>query len=155
MNPKVIDEAGFSVIGIAVRTSNTREMTSQGMIPSQWNRFMSENLLAAIPARTDSAIIAVYTDYVGDADCTYTFLIGARVEPGVTAPSNMVRKDVPAGRYVIFPSERGPVERVVVEAWQRVWSSDVKRALKADYEVYDERAADLRNAQVDLHVGVE
>lgn len=155
MNTKVVEEGGFAVIGIAVRTSNALEMTPQGVIPRHWHRFMSENVLTAIPHKKDSALIAMYTDYAGDSDCTYTFLIGARVESGTGVPAGMVRKEVPAGRYAIFPSERGPVERIVVEAWQRVWSSDIQRALQADYEVYDERAADLQNAQVDLHVGVE
>jgi predicted transcriptional regulator YdeE len=66
---------------------------------------------------------------------------------------------VPAGRYAIFTSERGPVQKVVVETWQRIWfelpSADNLRTYIADFEVYDERASDPANAVVDIYVGVK
>jgi len=32
MNPKVVEKAGFTVIGISARTSNAKEVTDEGMI---------------------------------------------------------------------------------------------------------------------------
>ncbi|HWX93341.1 MAG TPA: GyrI-like domain-containing protein [Terriglobales bacterium] len=160
MKPKVVEEAGFTVIGIEVRTSNAKEMSSDGAIPKQWARFMQENLAARIPNRADSSILAVYSDYASDKDGEYSFLIGARVKSAREMPPGMVAKKVPAGRYAIFTSHKGPVAKVVVETWQQIWavprsSPGGDRAYRGDYEVYDERAANPEDTQVDIHIGIK
>src|SRR5258708_21830478 len=76
MNPRVVQQGGFTVVGIAVRTSNAKEMTSDGVIGKQWGRLMAEGLLAKIPNKTDKPIVAVYTDYATDHDGEYTFVLG-------------------------------------------------------------------------------
>jgi len=154
MNPKMVDETGFVVIGIAERTSNAREMSGEGIIGKQWGRFLQENLLAQIPSKVDSAIVAVYTDYASDQDGEYTFVIGARVKAEAEAPVGMVATTVPAGRYALFVSETGPVGEVVMKTWQDVWAAGIDRAYRADLEVYDERAGDPGNAVVEVRVGV-
>jgi predicted transcriptional regulator YdeE len=160
MNQKVVEEAGFTVVGIAARTSNAREMTTEGVIARQWGRFMQESLAAQIPNKADLSIVAVYTDYAGEQDCEYTFVIGARVKSVTEIPSGMVAKKIPAGRYALFTSEKGPVEKIVVETWRKIWSVPKSapggdRAFQTDFEVYDQRAANPRDAQVDVYVGVK
>jgi predicted transcriptional regulator YdeE len=160
MNPKVVDDAGFDVIGIAERTTNANEMSGEGVIGKQWGRFFQDNVLARIPNKADASIIAVITDYASDKDGEYTHLIGARVTSTVDVPAGMVVKKVPAGKYAIFTSEKGPVAEVVVGTWKRIWTLPKTapggdRAYKADYEVYDERARDPENTQMDVHVGIK
>jgi predicted transcriptional regulator YdeE len=156
MNPKVVEEAGFKVIGIEARTSNAREMSGTGVIASQWARFMKENLLAQIPNKTDAAILAVYSDYASDENGEYSLMIGARVSSAAKVPAGMVARQVPSGRYAIFSSERGPVEKVVMATWQKVWAAPgIERAYYVDFELYDERARDPNNAQVDICVGIK
>ena len=159
MNPKVVEEAGFNVIGIAERTTNAKEMSGEGVIGKQWGRFFQDNQLAQIPNKADTSIIAVITDYATDKDGEYTHLIGARVTSTADVPAGMVVKKVPAGKYAIFTSEKGPVAQVVVGTWKRIWMQPKTapggdRAYKADYEVYDERARDPENTQMDVHVGL-
>jgi predicted transcriptional regulator YdeE len=157
MNPAVID--GFTVVGIEARTDNAREMAGGGIIAKQWGRFMGENLLAQIPNRIDGAILAVYSDYESDKDGEYSFMIGARVRSATGIPAGMMARKVPAGQYVVFTSERGPVDKVVVETWQKIWLATKaelggERAYNVDFEIYDERASDPKNAQVEIHVGI-
>ena len=159
MAPKVIEETGFTIIGIAERTTNAKEMSPDGVIGKQWTRFLQENLLAQIPNRADSSIIVVITDYASDKDGEYTHLIGAKVTSATEVPPGMVTKQVPPGRYAVFTSEKGPVAKVVVGTWVRIWSIPKSspggdRAYKADYEVYDQRAANPQDAQVDVHIGI-
>jgi len=120
---------------------------------------MKEGILAKIPNKVDSAVVAVYTDYASDKDGEYTYLLGAKVKSNRDVPEGMVAR-VPAGRYAVFTSEKGPAAQVVVEAWQRIWAVPKSapggnRAYKADFEVYDERAADPQNVQVDVYVGIK
>jgi predicted transcriptional regulator YdeE len=156
----VVDEKEFTVVGIAVRTSNAREIGGEGAIGRQWQKFMSQGLLGKIPNRADDRILAVYCDYASDKDGEYTYLLGARVKPGTQVPEGMTARTIPAGKYAIFTTDKGPVTKVVPEAWMRIWGlakSDPggDRAYKADYEVYDQRSADPEHAQVDFYVGIK
>jgi predicted transcriptional regulator YdeE len=138
--------AEFQVAGVAARTSNAIEMTGEGVIPKLWGK---------MAPRGDSAVIALYTDYDSDEHGAYTFVLGRKSG----AADGLVVKTVPAGRYAVFTSERGPVQKVVVETWQRIWSelpaAKNLRSYVADFEIYDQRAADPANAVVDIYVGVK
>jgi predicted transcriptional regulator YdeE len=162
MQPEVIQLEGFEVVGIATRTNNAKESGPDGAIPRLWQRVMQEHFLDSIPGKLDQSIYAVYTGYASDANGDYTLVIGAKVRPSPDRliPRGMVMKTVPAGRYAVFTSERGPVAQVVVETWKKIWayyqSSDHgARAYRADFELYDQRAADPANAQVDIYIGVK
>ena len=157
--PKAVQQEAFTVVGIAARTSNAKEGTAEGVIGKQWQRLMKEGLLAEIPNKADGNIVAVYTEYASDKDGEYTYVLGARVTNAESIPAGMVAKKLPAGRYALFTSEKGAVQKVVVEMWQRVWSTPKSalggdRTYKADFEVYDQRAQNPADAVVDLYVGV-
>jgi predicted transcriptional regulator YdeE len=159
MNPKAVQQEGFTMVGIAVRTSNAEQMTPERPIGKQWERLFKEGVLAAIPNKADANIVALYTEYASGKDGEYTYVLGAPVTKVESVPAGMVAKEVPAGRYALFTSERGPVQKVVVEMWQRVWAMPKNalggdRTYKSDYEVYDQRAQNPADAVVDLYGAV-
>jgi predicted transcriptional regulator YdeE len=158
-NPRAVEQERFTVVGIAVRTSNAEQMTAARPIGKQWERFFKEAVLAAIPNKADGKIVAVYSEYASDKDGEYTYLLGARVTKVESVPAGMTVENVPAGRFAVFTSERGPVEKMVVEMWRRVWETPKNalggdRTYKADFEVYDQRAQNPGDAVVDLYVAV-
>ncbi|MFI5202559.1 MAG: GyrI-like domain-containing protein, partial [Candidatus Kapaibacterium sp.] len=158
MNSKPVSKAAFTLVGISARTTNAKEMSGHGIIAKQWQHVMSDKLIEKIPNRTDSNIIAMYTDYESDANGEYTFFIGARVKFVDSIPEGMVVKHVPAAHYALFTSEKGPVWEVVPKLWQKIWSTPPsemggERSFLSDFEMYDERAADPGNAIVDVWVG--
>lgn len=161
MPPKIVEEKEFSLIGIAARTNNAKEMTDGGVIPAQWNKFFSEGVLAKIPNKVDTNIYAVYTDYASDRNGDYTYFIGTKVSDATTVPTGMVMKTVSAGKYAVVTSTKGPVQKVVPLAWRQVWTLDDNsqlggtRSYKADFEVYDQRSRDPRDSQVDLYIGIK
>ncbi len=147
------------MVGITARTSNAREATADAVIGKQWTRFMQEGLLVKIPNRVDHSIVAVYTDYAGDHNGNYTFVLGAKVSSSANVPEGMAARKVPAGRYAVFTSEKGPGPRVVPELWMKINSlpksaTGGDRLYRADFEIYDERAADPESLQVDVYVGI-
>jgi CubicO group peptidase (beta-lactamase class C family)/predicted transcriptional regulator YdeE len=159
MGAKVIERDGFTVIGIAARTNNAKEMTADGVIGKQRGRLMQEGLLAKIPNKADQSIVAVYTDYASDHNGDYTFLLGARVKSDSDVPAGMVAKKIPSGKFAVFTTEKGPAQKVVPKTWMTINSlpkTDVggDRVYQADYEIYDERAADPTNMVADIYVGI-
>ena len=160
VNPRVVKQSGFTVIGIAVRTSNAKEMSAAGVIGKQWAHFMQNALLAGIPNKVDKAIVAVYTDYASDHNGEYTYVLGAKVSSDRDVPTGMVAKRIPAGRYAVFTTEKGAAAEVVPEAWMRINSLAKSavggdRVYGADFEIYDERAMDPQNSRVDVYIGIK
>ncbi len=161
MTPKIIQQPGFDIIGIAARTNNAREMSGTGVIGAQWQRFLQEGVLDKIPNRADATIYALYTGYASDRNRDYDYVLGARVTSPNEVPAGMVLKHVPAGRYAVVTSDKGPGFQVVPVAWQRVWKMEDDgslggtRAYLTDFEVYDQRARDPQAAQVDIYTGLK
>jgi len=149
----------FTVIGISARTNNAKEAGPDGVIGKQWQKFFQEGVLARIPEKISPVIYAVYTDYESDHHGEYSYVIGASVKAGTKPPPGMVAVTVPAGSFAVISSDRGPLPQVVPAAWQRVFQLEderqLNRAYKADFEVYDQRAQNPQDAQVDLYLGVK
>lgn len=155
---KRVEVAQTPVVGVAVRTTNAKEATGEGLIGKEWGRFIEQRVLESIPNRIGSDIVVLYTDYASDQNGEYTYLIGAKVKSGSNVPEGMVTRSIPAGKYAVFTTDRGPVAQVVAGIWKKIWSlpsSQLARAYRTDFEVYDQRAADRRNAQVDVYIGVK
>jgi predicted transcriptional regulator YdeE len=156
---KIVTVDAFEVIGTTCRTNNANETSGKGCIGQQWEHLMSEGLLQKIPGRTDNNIVAVYTDYASDKDSNYTYILGAKVKPSRTAPSGMVKTTVKAGRFAVFTSDKGPVQQVVPANWKRIWELPKAqpggdRLYQSDFELYDERAADPKSAEMDIFIRV-
>ena len=150
--------AAFTIIGISARTSNAKEAQPGGAIPQQWQRFFQEGILGKIPDKLGPEIYAVYTDYASDHNGEYTYVIGAKVKARTAPPEGMVAVNVPSGSYAVLTSDKGPVAQVVPAAWQGVFQLEdagkLHRAYKTDFEVYDQRAQNPQDAQVDIYLGL-
>jgi predicted transcriptional regulator YdeE len=159
MDPKVVEQGEFTVVGLAARTSNAKEMTADGVIGKQWGRLMQENVVSKIPNKADQSIVAVYTEYASDHNGEYTFLLGARVTSDAEVPAGMIAKKIPAGKYAVFTSDKGPAPQVVPALWMKINSLPKTtvggdRSYRADFEVYDQRAADPQSTVMDAYVGI-
>jgi len=151
--------SGFYVVGVTARTNNAQEMSGNGKIGNVWQTFLQPSLVAKIPDKIGIDLIAVYTDYETDHTGHYTYLLGLPTSSTEVPSANLTVKHIPPGRYAVFTSARGPVQQVVPEIWQRIWSMSPEelggtRSFHADFEIYDQRSADPDNAQIDVYVGL-
>jgi predicted transcriptional regulator YdeE len=156
----VHSEDWFYVAGFSARTNNAREASGQGVIGKLWQDFYQKNLGAQIPNRIGKDIIVVYSDYDSDEKGDYTYLLGAPVSTVASLPSGMNYRTIVAGAYAVLTTDRGPVTEVVPAEWKKIWGMPAeelggKREFLTDYEVYDRRAADPHNAQVEFHIGIQ
>lgn len=157
--PTIVQQAEFTVVGISARTTNAKEMTSQGVIGPTWGRLFQDGILEKIPNKADSRIVAVYTDYASDHNGEYRYLLGARVTSDAGVPAGMVARKVPTGKYAVFTSDKGPAQEVVPALWMKINSLPqgavgADRVYRADFEIYDERAMDPQNLVMDVYVGI-
>ncbi len=145
-------EAAF-VIGISVRTSNAAGESGTA-IPGLWNRFISEGVISRIPNRLNDSVYCVYTAYESDYTAPYTTVIGCRVSSPDTIPEGMELVHLPEGTYEQVTVKGNLQEGIIFNAWTDIWSRPLKRSYQADFEIYDEKAADFNNAEVNIYVGI-
>jgi predicted transcriptional regulator YdeE len=153
------EQEAFFVVGLSTRTNNANQAGGKNVIGDIWHSFLSQNLAAKIPNKIGVDLFAVYTDYESDHTGDYTYLLGMPVSSIEQIPTGLTIKSVPGGIYSVVTSNKGSVMQVVPEVWQRIWSMPPAelggpRAFRADYEIYDQRASDPDDAQIDVYVGL-
>ena len=112
-----------------------------------------------IESEADREIYAVYTEYESDHTGDYTFVLGHKVESLDGLPEGVKGVGIRGGEYAVLTSDIGPVTQVVPALWRKIWSLTPgelqgTRAYLADFEIYDQRTADPRSAQVDIYLSL-
>jgi predicted transcriptional regulator YdeE len=163
MEQAVAVKEEIKLVGTSVRTSYTIEQAMENgkIYPCVMGYFQSA-IFDKIPHRkTPGTTYCVYTDYESDYRGAYTYFIGEEVTAfDEDMDSELKTMIIPQQSYAKFTTKPLPMPEVVVESWKKIWamsSSDLGggRRYDADFEVYDERAADHDNIVLDLYVGVE
>lgn len=126
----------FKLIGLRL-THKTTNGNGQSMkdCGNLWQQFTAGNYSARIPGKLTNDVLAVYYDYEGDHTAPYSFFIGCKVAEDTVVPSGMDRLSVATGSYRKIVA-KGPLPACVVGAWQKIWSENLPRAYRADFEVY-------------------
>jgi predicted transcriptional regulator YdeE len=159
--PRIVNRPAFRLMGITARTSNAREMDpATAKIPGLWERFSFESLPGHIPYQpTPGIIYGLYCDVENGTAGDYTLLVGCEVKRGAEPPGTLVARDVPAARYAVFTSPRGPMPDIVMNAWSEIWGMTARelggeRAFSGDFEVYDERAVHTKDAEIEIWISL-
>lgn len=167
MNSSLKEEQGvkrgqMKLMGISVRTNNkAEEDISKGLIFGCVMRYYHEGFAEKIPNRTKPGVTyCVYTDYESDYTGDYTYFIGEEVDSFKTIPEDLEAIVIPEQKYTKFTAGPGGMPEVLRGAWKEIWDMSEeelggKRGYKADFEVYDERAADHSNIVLDIYIGIE
>ena len=151
--------SAFQVIGVAVRTTNAKESSGNGEIPKLWQRVMQEDMIDKNPNRADQHLVVVNTNYASDQNGEYDYIVGSRVTSAKDVPAGFVAVSVPAGKYAVVESEKGPPQEILPKVWRRIWAMSPAelggtRAFKTDYEVYPAEM-DGQNTQVTIYLGLK
>jgi len=144
MQKERVTRPEIQLIGLSIRTNNEDEMNPQRCkIGELVEHYWTHQIATQIPNRKNPGItFSVYTDYENNEHGNYTYLIGEEVTSFENMPTTF------------------QVPYVVVNAWKEIWKmpSDElggERIYLADFEIYDERAADLKNTVLDIYIGIK
>lgn len=148
-----LDVASFQIIGIEVRTTNQNSQAIND-IGALWGKFMEQGILKKIPNKVNSTIYCLYTDYEGDHLLPYTTVIGCEVSSIDEVPSGMVAKTIIEGAYLKSSAKGDLSKGLIGNHWYQLWDTEMDRNYQSDYEVYDHRASDAANAEVDFYIGI-
>jgi predicted transcriptional regulator YdeE len=152
----------IKLIGLTIRTNNKAEANfATGQIFPTVQKYFQENVAAIIPHRKNpGTTFCVYTDYESDHQGEYTYLIGEEVTSFNDVPAGMHKHTIHPQTYTKFTNGPAPMPQAVKEPWFKIWAMPDeelggKRAYHADFEIYDERAADHQNIVLDIYIGLE
>lgn len=152
----------IKLVGISARTNNATELKVEtGKIFPCVQRFFHEALHDKITHRKKpGTTLCVYTDYESDHTGNYTYFIGEVVTSFEDQPSEMAQLTIPGQTYTKFTNGPAPMPEVIREPWFKIWKMSPDelggdREYIADFEVYDERAADHSNIILDVYIGIK
>ncbi|OXM15107.1 AraC family transcriptional regulator [Paenibacillus herberti] len=158
MKTYVTEKPEIKLQGISLRTTNAAEAGPDGRLPGLWETYFSR----AIQRETDAPIYSLYTDYESDASGSYRVLIGHEVSGDFeTGEDNQTHIAViPASKYLVFITERGPSYEVVPQAWEEIWAyfenkPEEVRAFTGDFELYDTGSAGSADSEVHLFIAIK
>lgn len=152
---QIVTKAAFHMIGVSARTTNAKEITSEGKIPGLWSKYIEQNIAQKIPQLVQpQQTIGLYSDYESDVNGEYAITIGKEVEKIDLVPEGMAAKKIPTSTYAVFTTPKGPVTEVVPKTWLAIWeffrTADQERTYTGDYELYDER-----RDQVEIYIAIK
>ena len=152
----------IKLVGIKARTSNAREMNPDtALIGANINRYFSNNLGQKIIGRVKPGVTyCVYADYEADENGEYTYFVGEEVSSFDDVDPIFDTHIIPKQTYVKFNVGPGGMPEICINAWQEIWKMTPetlggKRNYIADFEIYDERAADYTNTALDIYLGID
>lgn len=140
----------FDVVGITTITNNARGTED---INALWERFFKDSIGQKVQHKTDDVIYAVYSDYEGDHTKPYRLTIGYRVNAATKTPDDLHKISIAAQSYALL-SAAGKQPEALIETWTAIWSADLERSFKTDFEVYGPRFFQDGVNEILLHIGV-
>ncbi len=153
----------LKLVGIFVRTNNKAEMEPNlAKIPGNFNKYFANKLFEKILHRKNPFVTySIYTEYESNKYGEYTHFIGEEVNNFADQDTSLFKTMViPSNKYTKFTTARGEMPKIVIETWQKIWQMNEiamqgKRNYIADFEIYDQRAVDPKNAEVDIYIGIK
>ena len=156
MEPAIITKQSFPIIGIELQTT-TRDGLNFIEIPQFWANVLEKGQIAKIPDRKfPDTLLGICMDF--DSEGRFAYIIGAEVTSTDNTPDDMVCRTIPAATYAVFtargkmPDSIQDVTKYIYQKW--LPNSQFQRANLADFELYDERFCDEKNAAVDIYVPI-
>ena len=153
MSKTIIKEIHLIGLSLKTKTTNTGGQSSVDCT-NLWHTFDDGRYADRITNKMSDEILGVYHHYEGDSSKPFFYFIGYKVKEGTPVPDGLESLIIPEGTYEKI-AVTGKMPDCVTDAWKQVWAADYPRTYQTDFEVYDQRAKDWNNAEVDVYVSVK
>ncbi len=163
MKQEKVYKDNMLLVGISTRTNNKNELDpKKAKIGNFSKSYWENNTSSQFANRLEPGVTyAIYTDFESDENGDYTYFIGETVENlDKQDMSNITSLTIPKSTYHKFTTDIGEFPDIVVNSWKKIWKMKKEnflgeRSYIADFEIYDSRAADPKNAVIDIYIGIK
>jgi AraC family transcriptional regulator len=132
MEPKIVSRPAFTVVGVLYRGKN-----EHGEVPQMWDQKLLPRV-QEIPHQVTPPLAYGVLDHYDPQTGEFDYLAGYGVERVADLPEGMVRWDVPAQTYAVFPCTLPTVMDGFGAAYSWLKQSGTQRADGPEFEFYDE-----------------
>lgn len=148
---ETIKKEEFRLIGLKLPRKTSNEDGRSGIdCGNLWQKFESEKFAERIP-NSGNEVYAVYFDYENGHTGEFSYFLGCKAGDNTEIPEGMKSLVIPENSYFKVTA-RGTMPDCIANSWKDVWNSNLDRAYKYDFEVYDQRSTDWNNAEVDIFI---
>jgi AraC family transcriptional regulator len=131
MEPKIVSKPAFTVVGLLYRGKN-----QHGEVPQLWEKLLPR--VAEIRDQVTPPLAYGVLDHYNPQTGEFDYLAGYGVERVEQLPEGMVRWDVPAQTYAVFPCTLPTVMDGFGAAYGWLKQSGTQRGDGPEFEFYDE-----------------
>ena len=161
IEPMRVEELpSFTLAGISAVTTNAAEFSGAGRIGKLFEQYYVRNIGEQLaPYARQQGLYSCYFNYEqGDAGL-YEVMVGLHVreqrQDQSAYPESVKTFTVPAAKYAVFVTERGPIIEGVQRAWGDIWEWSRQpgndRAFTGDFEYYSQ-SIDPNDGQVEIYI---
>ena len=163
MKRKLVERDEIKIMGLKIRTNNKIEFNPEtSHISKLVNNYFTENLAHNIKHRiSPNKTYSIYSEYESDESGEYSYFLGEEVSDFTHQDLSLFTAlTIPKQRYLCFTTEKGALPDIIIQSWQSIWQMDEetlkgKRNYIADFEIFDERCKNPKDAEVDIFVGIK
>lgn len=152
MEYEVVQLGPMLVMGVELRTTNENWEVAKVIGPF-WGHFWRENLPSKIPHKKTNDVLGFYCEYEKDHTKPYTIVAGCEVTMADQVPKGFVVKKAPASKYALF-TIKGKYPDALMQAWQWIWNSPLRRTYTGDFELYPAGWDFLNNTEMQLFIAI-
>ncbi len=153
MKYEIVELEEKKVVGVKIKTTNQNGKSIED-IGMTWQKLFADGIYEKIQDKVNNKTIGLYTEYEGDYTKPYTFVAGAEVSEELENNKEIVTKIIPKGKYARFIIT-GDVQNSVGQAWQEIWSMDLKRKYNCDFEEYQNNSQDMQNQEIHIYIAIK
>ncbi|MGE7946191.1 GyrI-like domain-containing protein [Lysinibacillus sp. NPDC093688] len=151
----------FTLAGISTVTTNEAEQSQDGKIGKLFEKFHSQNIGKELGAHIqEDGHYSCYFNYEqGDAGL-YEVMVSLRIKEELQLQNlDMIKAfTVPAAKYAVFVTERGPIIEMVQRTWADIWQWSQQqgnnRAFTGDFEYYS-KDINPENGQAEIYISIK
>lgn len=161
IEPARVEElSSFTIGGVSTVTTNAAELSGNGKIGELFERYHSHYIGDQLREyQQHPGHYSCYFNYEEDDAGHYEFMVGVHVQEALQGqyPESIKTFTVPAAKYAVFVTARGPIIEVVQRAWSNIWrwsqQAGNERAFSGDFEYYDPHI-DPNDGQAEIYIAL-
>jgi len=150
MEPKIVEKAGFTVVGMKYRGKN-----ENNEIPQMWQAFGPR--VGEIKNMVDDHVAYGISANMDESTGEFDYVAGFEVSRAEDVPEGMVRFDVPGGQYAVFTTTLPKIGETFHNAYH-TWlpQSGYRPTGGPEFELYDEDFDPQDpNSKFDLYIPIK
>jgi|SRR5690554_393434 len=151
---KFIHKKELRLIGLKLpRKTTNKDNQSSKDCGDLWQKFEKDKIFDLIEGKLSNEIHAVYYEYEKDETGSFSYFIGCKVNNNIKIPSRLHELLIPPQVYEIYTA-KGIMTGCITNTWEKIWSSNINRLFGFDFELFDDRSGNWKDAEVDLYISI-